>query len=62
MRLDQLQNPPGSQLRTEAEAREAIRQNKAERSRKAKRGWTTRRRNSVALDRMIADAVARDSR
>lgn len=56
------QNPPGTPLRSPEEAREAARRNTAERSRKAKRGWATRRHNARALDQMIADAVARDTR
>ncbi len=62
MPIDYNTNPPGVPLRSREEALEATRQNRAEASRKAKRGWATRRGNSRALDRMIADAVARDTR
>ncbi len=55
-------NPPGRQLKSEAEATEAIRENKEQASKAAKRGWATRYRNARNLDRMIAEAVARDTR
>lgn len=53
---------PGVPLRSPEEALEAIRRNKAEAARRAKRRQATRRRNERALDRMIAEAVARDTR
>lgn len=56
------QNPPGRQLRSPEEALAAIQQNKDEASRKAKRGWNTRRQNIRSIDRMIGDAVERDTR
>lgn len=44
------------------EAREVRERIKADNRKAAKRGWATRRREAANLDRMIADAVARDNR
>lgn len=56
------QHPASKLYRTGDEALAAMLSGKAEASRKAKRGWDTRRRNARSIDRMIAAAVARDTR
>jgi len=62
MKYRNYQNPPGIQLRSAEEAEAAIRENKARASARAKRAAATRRRNAFAIDRMVAEAVARDDR
>ena len=52
----------GRPLSSTREAREAQERIKANNRKAAKRGWATRRREARNLDRMIADAVARDNR
>ena len=52
----------GRPLGSAKEAREVQERIKADNRKAAKRGWATRRREAANLDRMIADAVARDNR
>lgn len=52
----------GRPLGSAKEAREVRERIKADNRKAAKRGWATRRREAANLDRMIADAVARDNR
>ncbi|RST87518.1 hypothetical protein EJC49_04655 [Aquibium carbonis] len=52
----------GRPLGSAKEAREVLESIKAANRRAAKRSWVSRRREAANLDRMIADAVARDNR
>jgi hypothetical protein len=63
MRNDLGYNPRrGRPFGSSKEAREVQERIKADNRKAAKRGWATRRREAENLDRMIADAVARDNR
>jgi hypothetical protein len=52
----------GRPLKSAAEAEAAIERNRKEASKKAKRGWATRRRHERDIGIAAAEAAARDSR